>query len=70
MSLPFADIATFPVFGGIQVVPRHLGRGDPSILQVDDVAFHAADRHAYAAAYPNDTLASDRARQASRVLKG
>jgi hypothetical protein len=32
--------------------------------------FHAADRHAYAAAYPNDTLASDRARQASRVLKG
>jgi uncharacterized protein len=32
--------------------------------------YHAADRHAYAAAYPNDTLASDRARQASRVLKG
>ena len=31
--------------------------------------FHASDRHAYAAAYPNDTLASDRARQASRVIR-
>ncbi|HTC50127.1 MAG TPA: HK97 family phage prohead protease [Candidatus Aquilonibacter sp.] len=30
--------------------------------------YHAADRHAYAAAYPNDTLASDRARQASRII--
>jgi len=31
--------------------------------------FHASDRHAYAAAYPNDTLASDRARQASRIIR-
>jgi len=30
--------------------------------------FHASDRHAYAAAHPNDTLASDRARVSSRIL--
>jgi hypothetical protein len=30
--------------------------------------YHAADRHKQAAEHPNDTLASDRARQASRII--
>jgi hypothetical protein len=32
--------------------------------------YHCADRHKYAAEHPNDTLASERARNSSRLAKG
>jgi HK97 family phage prohead protease len=46
----------------------HLARaGKAHSLAEAEGHYHCADRHAYAAAHPNDTLASHRARDSSRI---
>jgi hypothetical protein len=55
---------------GKQIRYQDGSASDPELKFRDDeeAHYHAADRHKQAAEHPNDTLASDRARQASRII--
>jgi uncharacterized protein len=44
--------------------------GKAKSLHEAEFHYHCADRHKFAAEHPNDTLASDRARESSRLAKG